>query len=103
MLRHVALVRTDVSEEHSPSIITVTRHFFAAFFGCQLLLTFLLACRFFHPDDGDDMFLRSVGSHKSISEHTSKTIPLRGPGYQGQSLPTKPDVCNVKFAHYRRL
>jgi hypothetical protein len=39
MLRRVALVGTDVSEEHSASFIRVTRndelwYFFAAFVGC---------------------------------------------------------------------
>jgi hypothetical protein len=43
MLSHVALVRTDVSEELSASIISVTRM----------------------GDDGGAKFLRNVGSYKS--------------------------------------
>jgi hypothetical protein len=46
MLRHVALVRTDILEECSTSIIRVTR------IGC-------------HPDDGGATFLGSIGSYKS--------------------------------------
>jgi hypothetical protein len=57
MLRRVALVRTGVSEEHSASVIKVTRIgelgktlavSFAACVGCELLLTFL-ARRFLSP------------------------------------------------------
>jgi hypothetical protein len=83
MLRHVALVRTDVSEELSASFIRVTRigelgatlavtsnrhtlrrnnkwYFFAACVGC--LLQFTDSC---HPDEGGAKFLRNVGSYKS--------------------------------------
>jgi hypothetical protein len=49
MLRRVALVRTDVSEELSASSIRVT-----------FLIT--VSC---HPDEGGAMFLRNVGSYKS--------------------------------------
>jgi hypothetical protein len=54
MLRRVALVRTDVSEEHSASIIRVTR--------IGELGTLADSCP---PDDGVTMFLRNVGSYKS--------------------------------------
>jgi hypothetical protein len=50
MLRCVAFVLTDVSEELSV--------------GCWLRLTFLLH-RSCHPDDGGAKFLRNVGSYKS--------------------------------------
>jgi hypothetical protein len=55
MLRRVALVRTDVSEERSASIIRVTR------IG-ELGTTLADSC---HPDDGGATFLRNVGSYKS--------------------------------------
>jgi hypothetical protein len=66
MLRHVALVRTDVSEELSASIIRVTR------IG-ELVTTLAVTsnrrtlrrntkC---HPDEGGAKFLRNVGSYKS--------------------------------------
>jgi hypothetical protein len=45
ILRSVALVRADVSEELSASIIRVTS---------------IGSCR---PDEGDDNFLRNVGSY----------------------------------------
>jgi hypothetical protein len=62
MLRRVALVRTDVSEEPSASFIRVT--------GIGELGTTLVATRnrrndSCHPDEGDDRFLRNVGSYKS--------------------------------------
>jgi hypothetical protein len=47
MLRRVALVRTDVSEELSPSFIMVSR---------------TDPC---HPDERGAKFLRNVGSYKS--------------------------------------
>jgi hypothetical protein len=55
MLRRVALVRTDVSEEHSASIMRVTRR--------QLLVTVnvVLSSPICQPDDGG-RFLRNVGS-----------------------------------------
>jgi hypothetical protein len=75
MLRRVALVRTDVSEEHSTSIICVRR---IGELGITLALTSNrrtllrntanvipispISC---HPDDGGDMFLRNVGPYKS--------------------------------------
>jgi hypothetical protein len=65
MLRLVALVRTDVSEEPSPSIIRVTR--------IGELRTTLAVTRNPHtmrrniksPDDGGVRFLRNVGSSKN--------------------------------------
>jgi hypothetical protein len=50
MLRHVALVRTDVSEELSASFIRVTRN------------GELASC---HPDEGGFKLLGNVGSYKS--------------------------------------
>jgi hypothetical protein len=55
MLRRVALVRNDVSEELSASIISVTR---IGELGS-------LAVTSFHPDDGGGKFLRDVGSYNS--------------------------------------
>jgi hypothetical protein len=67
MLRHVALVRTDVSEEPSASIIRVTRF-------CELgtklgvtskrssLQRSIVSC---HSDDGVDTLLRNVSSYMS--------------------------------------
>jgi hypothetical protein len=54
MLRSVVLVRTDVSDELSASIIRVIR------FGEIGTLTD--SC---HPDDGGSKFFRNVGSYKS--------------------------------------
>jgi hypothetical protein len=58
MLRRVALVRTDVSEEPSASFIMVTR---IGELGTTLAATSKLAC---HPDEGGARFLRNVGSYK---------------------------------------
>jgi hypothetical protein len=55
MLRRVALVRTDVSEERSASVVKVTRF-------SELGTTVADSC---HPDDGGDKFLPIVGSYKS--------------------------------------
>jgi hypothetical protein len=55
MLRRVALVRTDVSEDLSASIIGVTR------IG-ELGTTLADSC---HPGDGGAKILRYVGSYKS--------------------------------------
>jgi hypothetical protein len=71
MLRHVALVRTDVSKERSVSIIRVTR---IGELGTTLAVTFKLGLTlfivhlFFHHDDGGNTFLRNVGSYK---DHTA--------------------------------
>jgi hypothetical protein len=62
MLRRVALVRTDVSEELSASIIRVIR---IGELGATLAVNGnrrILSC---HPDDGGAKFLRNVGSYKS--------------------------------------
>jgi hypothetical protein len=62
MLRHVALVRTDVSEELSVVAIKVPR---IGELGTTLAVTsnqFIDSC---HTDDGDAKFLRNVGSYKS--------------------------------------
>jgi hypothetical protein len=61
MLRRVALVRTDVSEELSDSFIRVTR------LG-ELGTT--------HPDEGGVKFLRNVGSYKSPHGVTSQKTPF---------------------------
>jgi hypothetical protein len=55
MLRLVILVRTDVSEEHSASIIRVTRI-------CSL------GTMMIEQDDGGAKFLRNVGSYKIHTE-----------------------------------
>jgi hypothetical protein len=71
MLRRVALVRTDVSEEPCASFIRVTRI-------CELGTKFLRSVRRLlvtasvvpispnscHPDEGGAKFLRNVGSYK---------------------------------------
>jgi hypothetical protein len=76
MLRRVALVRTDVSEEPRASFIRVTR---IVELGTTLAATsnrrtlrrntkdFFAACvtGSFHPDEGGARFLRNVGSYKS--------------------------------------
>jgi hypothetical protein len=66
MLRRVALVRTDVSEEPSASFIRVTR---ISELGTTLAATSNRrtlrrndSCR---PDEGGARFLRTVGSYKS--------------------------------------
>jgi hypothetical protein len=55
MLRGLALVTTDVSEERTAFIISVTR---IGELGTTLAVTN-------NPDDGGDKFLRNVGSYKS--------------------------------------
>jgi hypothetical protein len=74
MLRRVALVRTDVSEEPSASFIRVTR---IGELGITLAATnnvhwLLVAASVVpssptlcHPDEGGARFLRNVGSYKS--------------------------------------
>jgi hypothetical protein len=54
LLRRVALVRTDVSEEPGASFIRVTK--------IGALGTTQAFC---HPDEGGARFLRDVGSYKS--------------------------------------
>jgi hypothetical protein len=74
MLRRVALVRTDVSEEPSASFIKVTG---IGELGTTLAITsnrrklrrYTKWCSYFtdscHPDEGGAKFLRNVGSYKS--------------------------------------
>jgi hypothetical protein len=64
MLRHVALVRTDVSEETSACVIRVTR---IGELETILAVTMNLCTlrRNSHHDDGEARFLRNVGSYKS--------------------------------------
>jgi hypothetical protein len=68
MLRRVALVRTDVSEERIASIIKVTN----GELGTTLAITSKRSTlgrnsdrRFCHPDDGGDTFFRNACSYKS--------------------------------------
>jgi hypothetical protein len=80
MLRRVALVRTDVSEELSASFIRVTRigelgrTLAVTSNRHRLLVTASVVCYiwccseftdFCHPDEGGAKFLRNVGSYKS--------------------------------------
>jgi hypothetical protein len=67
MLRRVALVRTDISEQLSASIIGVTR---IGELGTTLAVTSNQSTvqrntKSCHPDDGGAEFLRNVGSYKS--------------------------------------
>jgi hypothetical protein len=65
MLRRVALVRTDVSEEPSASILKVTR---IGELGTTLAATSnqrTLRRNACHPDEGGARFLQNVGSYKS--------------------------------------
>jgi hypothetical protein len=67
MLRRVALVRTDVSEEPDASFIRVTRiselgTTQAETSNRRTLRRNGISC---HPDEGGAMFLRNVGSYKS--------------------------------------
>jgi hypothetical protein len=69
MLRRVALVRTDVSEERIASIIRVTTidelRTLPVTIVLQLLATANTVPTSFHPDDGGETFLREVSSYKS--------------------------------------
>jgi hypothetical protein len=61
MLRRVALVRTDVSEEPSASIrVTGIGASVASYSLCCSYFTYS-----YHPDEGGAKFLRIVGSYKS--------------------------------------
>jgi hypothetical protein len=69
MLRRVALVRTDVSEEPSASIIRATK---IGELGASLAVTSNrrtlrrnTKSKFCHPDDGGARFLRIVSSYNS--------------------------------------
>jgi hypothetical protein len=59
MLRRVALVRTNVSEELGASFVRVTR---IGELGTTLPVTSVVPN---HPDEGGAKFLRNVGSNKS--------------------------------------
>jgi hypothetical protein len=64
MLRRVAFVRTDFSEDRSASIIRLTR---IGELGRTLVVTSnrrILQRKSYHPDDGGATFLRNVGSYK---------------------------------------
>jgi hypothetical protein len=74
MLRRVALVRVDVSEELSPSFIRETRlgepgTTLAIFSQRASVSSYSKRCSYFtdscHPDEGGAKFLRNVGSYKS--------------------------------------
>jgi hypothetical protein len=75
LLRHVALVRTDVSEEPGASFISVTKigepgtTQAATSNRLTLVASCSLCCSWFadfcHPDEGGARFLRNVGSYKS--------------------------------------
>jgi hypothetical protein len=70
MLRRVALVRTDVSEEPSASFIRVTRigelgTTLAATTNRSTLQRNAKLTDSCHPDEGGDRFLRNVGSFNS--------------------------------------
>jgi hypothetical protein len=67
MLSSVALVRTDVSEELSASIIRVTR---IGDLGTLAVTSNRRTLRSYfndscHPDEGGARFLRNIGSYKS--------------------------------------
>jgi hypothetical protein len=63
MLHHVALVRTDVSEELNASFIRVTR---IGEIGTTLAVTSnRRTTDSYHPDERGAKFLRNVGSYKS--------------------------------------
>jgi hypothetical protein len=62
MLRRVAFVRTDVSEELSASFIRVTR---IGELETMLAVTSSRRTDSCHPDEGRAKFLRNVASYKS--------------------------------------
>jgi hypothetical protein len=64
MLRGVALVRTDVSEELSTSFIRVAK---IGELGTTQAATSNRRINSCHPDEGGAKFLRNVGSHKSYT------------------------------------
>jgi hypothetical protein len=71
-MRHrVALVRTDDSEERIFSIIKVTRiGELGTIMFLRHVLRLLFTANVVHPNDGEDTFLRNVGSYK---RHTALT------------------------------
>jgi hypothetical protein len=58
ILRHVAFIKTDVSEERSSSFIRVIRI-------DELENKLAVSINWRHPDEGGAKFLRNVGSYKS--------------------------------------
>jgi hypothetical protein len=65
ILRRVAIVRTDVSEELSATFIRVTR---IGELGTTLAITSnrrMLRRKTIYPDEGGSKFLQKVGSYKS--------------------------------------
>jgi hypothetical protein len=64
MLRRVALVRTDISQEVSASFIRVTR---IGEIGTTIAVTsYSYRCTYYcHPDEGGVKFFRNVGPYKS--------------------------------------
>jgi hypothetical protein len=73
MLRCVAFVSTDVSEELSASIIWVKR---IGELGTTLAVTSNYFTNSCHPNDGGDNFLRNVVSYKSHTALTSQKTPF---------------------------
>jgi hypothetical protein len=67
MLRRVTLIKTDVSDELSASIIRVTKigEIGTKSICCWLRLTLFLVHRFLSSDDGGVNFLRNIGFYKS--------------------------------------
>jgi hypothetical protein len=66
MLRRVALVRTDFSEELSASFIKVTRiDELGTTLAVKLQRVLFLVTDSCHPDEGGAKFLRNVGSQES--------------------------------------
>jgi hypothetical protein len=61
MLRHVTLIRTDVSEERIASI-SFLRSMFQLLVTANFVPCLADSC---HPNDGGDANLRNVGSYKS--------------------------------------
>jgi hypothetical protein len=82
MWRRVALVRTDVSEEHVSSIFRVEKIHEQRNSCSQTANTFPRAKNFFYPEDGGDTFLRNVGSYKTYAaphprrRHSSFKSPM---------------------------
>jgi hypothetical protein len=72
LLRRVALVRTDVSEEPGASFIRVTKNRYEELPFLRSVHRLLVAACvvpssqiFGHPDEGGARFLRNVGSYKN--------------------------------------
>jgi hypothetical protein len=77
LLRRVALVRNDVSEEPGASFIRVTK---IGEIGTTQAATSnrrtLQHLHFCHPDEGGARFLRNVGSYKSHTALTTQKTPF---------------------------